>query len=291
MRGGRAAPIAATALLLAAPVALPLPAANALAQTRPLATEDPRPVPAGLAVVEAGVTALVDEAFPLSGLEGTLVELPVATFRFGFGRAELAVSSGYQRLWIDERRPAPFADALDFDGDAVGDIVDPVVATKVVLWHETARQPAVSVRFATKLPSAANRKGLGTDATDFFLALLAGKSLGPLRATANFGMGVLSIPEDGQRQNDVLVYGLAVARRVGERLEVVAEVAGREDVKGDAPAGTEDRGRALLGARWQVGEWRIDAGVLTGLHRDDPAFGATVGLSRGFAAFGGEAGP
>ena len=271
-----------TALLLA----LAGSVAGASAQERPLRTEDPVPVPRGIVLVESGIDLLADRSFPLSGLSGTLARIPAVGFRIGFGRTEFRVSGGYQALFVESRRAAPLSGELEVDGDVAADVVDPVVATKIQLQHERGIRPAVGVRLATKLPSASNENGLGTDAIDVFVSLLAGKDLGATRVMANLGFGILSIPTRGDRQNDVLVYGVALERPVGEGWEVVAEIAGREDVKGDTPAGTEDLGQARLGARWSLGEgWTVDGAALFGLNDADGSVGATVGASwrvRGF---------
>lgn len=278
MTPGRACTIAVLTGLLA-----PAPGG---AQQRPLRVQDPVPIATGHVLVEAGVEWLAGRSFPLSGLAGDLARLPAVGFSFGFGRAEFQLDGGFQVMRIDHRDPAaPFADELEVDGDVTSDIVDPVVATKILLRHEGHFEPAVGLRVATKIPSAANEKGLGTDAMDFSAALLAGKRLAGTRVAANFGMGVLSVPEDGDRQNDVLVWGISVAGRVGGRLEVVAEALGREDLKGDTAAGTEDLGQARLGVRWDAGPARVDAAVIAGLEDPEAEWGLTLGATVEIPAF------
>lgn len=271
-------PLPLCAAALAA--ALLAPAAGAAAQTRPLRTVDPAPAPEGALVIATGAEFQRDRTFPLSGLFGDLVGLPLVSLTFGFGRAEFRVESGYDILWIDERDPgAAFADMVVVDGDVTSDIRDPVVSTKVLLRHETPSQPAVALRVATKFPAASNDAGLGTDAIDVYLTLLAGKDLGATRLAANLGLGVLSAPTEGHRQNDVLQYGLSAFRRVGERLQVVAEVAGREDYKGRGLPGTGEEGQARLGLRWTAGRWRFDGAAIRGLNASDASWGATVGVT------------
>ena len=276
-----AARVGATLLILLASV---IPTARA--QQRPLRTEDPEPVPAGHVRAQAGIDWLHDERFPLSGIEGDLFRLPYLELAFGLGSiAEFQVASGFNFFHVDEVRLAPLSEDLDFTGDTTTDIEDPVIGTKIRMVRETARVPAVGFRVATRIPSASNESGLGNDAFDWFLTLLAGKSLGATRLVGNFGMGVLSIPTEGDRQNDVLTYGLSVVHAATGSLSLVGEVNGRVDVKGETPAGTEDRGRALVGFRWAVGLLRVDGGLLTGLHSDDPDLGATAGVTWEFEAF------
>lgn len=254
-------------------------ASAARAQQRPLRTEDPEPIPAHHTLIELGVDLELERSFPIAGLEGDVLG-PSLGFSFGFGSyAEFQVDGGYDLLFVESRRPAPFADMLDFTGDTTSDIDDPIVATKIRLQHERAYRPAVGLRFAARFPSASNESGLGTDTIDLFLTLLAGKSVGTTRLVANFGMGVLSDPLRADRQNDVLTGGLSAAHEMG-RWTLVGEANGRLDVKGRAPPGTEDRGEVRLGARYELWEdVRLDSGLIVGLADPDADVGLTVGVT------------
>ena len=92
------------------------------------------------------------------------------------------------------------------------------MATKVRFVSERGGRPALGVRFATKLPNASNESGLGLDTTDFLATLLVGKTLGPVRLAGNLGMGILGDPTRGDRQNDVLLYGVSCRRAVSEQV-------------------------------------------------------------------------
>ena len=101
---------------------------------------------------------------------------------------------------------------------------DLVVATKIRLLAETPGRPAIGVRFATRLPNASNESGLGLDTTDFFVSVLVGKTVQSIRFVGN--VGLQRHPRrihQSDRQNDVLAYGLSVARAVRQRLEMVAK--------------------------------------------------------------------
>src|SRR5207247_6050694 len=107
---------------------------------------------------------------------------------------------------------------------------------------ETPGHPAVGVRFATRLPNAGNENGLGLDTTDFHAQLLVGKTVRSVRVVGNIGLGILGDPTRGDNQNDVLDYGISVARAVREGLEVVGELTGRAATRSGTPAvGTESR--------------------------------------------------
>lgn len=258
-------------------------AAHATAQPGSFRTEDPRLVPPGAVAARAGLELGSDAAFPASGLSGTVLRFP-AGLRFGFGRAELQVEGGYELLLIDERAPAPLDSMLDVSGDRTHDVIDPVVGLKVRISEEVAAFPSWSFRVATRLPAAGNESGLGLDTMDFWLWLLAGKTLGPARIAANVGAGVLGIPTRGDRQNDVWGYGFSVVGPLGDGWEVGAEVQGSLDVRGDTPVGTEERGQARIGVLRARGPLALDAAVTLGLEDPDPDLGAAIGVA--FTFFG-----
>ena len=224
--------------------------------------------------------------YPASGLSGAVVRLP-AELRFGFGRAELSVEGGYEFLSIDDFAPAPLDSMLDVSGEGTHDVIDPVVGMKVRIADESPVFPAWSFRVATRLPAAGNESGLGLDTTDFWLWLLAGKSIGPARVAANLGGGVLGIPTRGDRQNDVWGYGLSVTAPLAAGWAAGAEVQGSLDVRGDTPIGTEERGQARMGVRGAAGRFVLDAALIIGLEDPDPDLGAVVGIATTFlGAFG-----
>lgn len=259
------------------------------AQQRPLVTEDPETVGTGLILFEAGFDQQRDLFYPASGLQGNLLRLPVLGLSFGIGPiAELQIDGGfYNRLSVTSRRDAPLSSLLDFTGDQTRDVEDLVVATKIRLVSEAPGRPAIGVRFATRLPNAGNESGLGLDTTDFFASLLIGKTVQSIRIVGNAGLGILADPVVGHAQNDVLTYGLSVARAIRQGVEIVGEVNGRANRldEEDTPVGTESRANMRAGARFTRGTVRIDAGVIIGMTSRDPSFGVTAGLTWVFRAF------
>ncbi len=255
------------------------------AQPWPFRTEDAALVAPGAVAARLGIEVGGDREYPASGISGTVVRLPAAV-RLGLGRAELSAEGGYEFLSIEELAPAPLDSMLDVSGDRTDDVIDPVIGMKVRIAEETPVFPAWSFRVATRLPAAGNESGLGLDTTDFWLWLLAGKSIGPARVAANLGAGVLGIPTRGDRQNDVWGYGLSVTGPLGGWV-AGAEVQGSLDVRGDTPIGTEERGQARLGLRRPAGRFVLDAAVIVGLHDPEPDLGAALGLAATFhGAFG-----
>jgi hypothetical protein len=258
------------------------------AQQRPLVTEDPETIGSGLVLLEAGIDQQQAVSYPVSGLEGNLLRLPTLGVSFGLSSiAELQIDGGlYNRLTITSREEAPLSSLLDFTGDRTRAIEDLVVATKIRLLTETPGRPAVGVRFATRLPNASNESGLGLDTTDFFVSGLFGKTVQSIRFVGNVGLGILADPVRGDRQNDVLTYGLSVARAVRQGLEVVGELNGRLDTRdGEPPPGTESRGAVRLGGRFTRSTVRVDAGLIVGITSHDPSVGVTAGLTWVFKGF------
>ena len=149
---------------LAVALAAPRPA---LAQQRPLVTEDPETIGSGLILLEGGVDYQKDILYPASGLKGDLVRVPTLGVSFGLSSiAELQIDGGcYDRLTITSAgRPA--RRPRDRDRRPPTSVEDLVIATKIRFVSETAGRPAIGVRFSTRLPNAGNESGLGLDTTD-----------------------------------------------------------------------------------------------------------------------------
>ncbi|MBI4887153.1 MAG: transporter [Acidobacteria bacterium] len=264
-------------------------ASEAFAQQRPLVTEDPETVGAGRVLVEAGLDYVRDAEFPVSGLEGRLLRVPLIGVSIGVSSiAEVQIDGGlYNRLQIARRSAsAPLAAMVEVPGDTTSSVDDLVIGTKVRLVSEGATRPGFGFRFATKLPNASNESGLGLDTTDFFASLLVAKTAQSVRMVGNIGVGILGDPTRGDRQNDVLTYGMSFARAVTQRAEVVGEINGRANTRnGEPPPGTDSRSTIRFGARYTAGAVRADGAVLIGVTTRDPAFGVTAGFTYVFNAF------
>lgn len=261
---------------------------TAYAQQRPLVTEDPETIGAGRVLIEGGLDYARDAEFPASGLQGHLFRFPLIGVSIGVSSiAEIQIDGGlYNHLKITERGPAPLASMVTATGDSTSSIEDLVIGTKVRLMSEGMSRPSAALRFATKLPNASNESGLGLDTTDFFASVLMAKTVQSVRIVGNVGLGILGDPTRGDRQNDVITYGLSFARAVSQSAEVVGEVNGRADTRaGDAPPGTESRSIVRFGGRYTIGTLRADAAILFGITSSDPAVGFTAGFTYVFNAF------
>ena len=101
-----------------------------------------------------------------------------------------------------------------------------------------------------KLPNASNENGLGTDITDFYASLLVGKTVQSMRVVGNVGVAILGDPTSAvPAQNDLMTFGVSVARAMTTAAEIVAEVNGRLNfANGDPDPGAENRAAMRLGA-------------------------------------------
>lgn len=267
-----------------------LAAAPAVAQQRPLVTQDPEVVGAGMILIEGGFDYQHQVTYPLSGLQGNLLRVPLVGLSFGLSSiAELELDGGFHNGLSITRTgvgPAPLAGMLTVTSDSTHDVEDVVVATKIRILEEQPSRPAFGLRFATRLPNAGNESGLGLDTTDFHFDALVGKTVRSVRVVGNIGLGILGDPTRGDNQNDVLDYGISVARAVKEGVEVVGEITGRASTRGGTPpVGTEARGMMRLGGRFTRGATRVDAGILVGMTSLDPSFGFTAGVTYVFKGF------
>ena len=261
----------------------------AAAQQRPLVTEDPEPVGAGRVLIEGGIDVVHDQHYPVSGLKGNLWRAPVIGISVGLSSiAELQIDGApFNRLSITERTAgAPLSSLLTATGPTTHGVDDFVIGTKIRLFAEVTGRPAIGLRIATKLPNASNESGLGLDTVDFYASLLGGKTVESVRVVGNLGVGILSDPTSGNRQNDVLTYGLSFARALTQQAEVVGEFNGRVSTRhARAFPGTESRSLLRLGGRYTRGPARLDAGVFLGLTAIDPTIGFTTGFTYVFNAF------
>jgi hypothetical protein len=260
-----------------------------LGQSRPLVTEDPETVPTGNILLEAGFDYQHGAVYPASGLTGNLIR--VGTFGLSFGvssLAEIQIDGGLRnRLSIATRDPdAPLAGMLDVAGESTSDFEDLRIGAKVKFASETAARPAMAVRFSTRLPNAGNESGLGLDTTDFHLGFAIAKTVRSVRVAGNAGFGILGDAARGDRQNDVLEYGISVARAVRPDVEVVGEWNGRLNTRsGEPPVATDSLAVLRLGARLTRGPVRVDGALMLGVTDRDPEWGLTGGLTWVFRGF------
>ena len=254
----------------------------ARAQQRPLVTEDPETVGVHRVLVEAGLEIDKDQLYSAYGVKGDTVHGPTFGVSIGISpSAEIQVDGGlFQRLTVNERRPAPLASVLDFTGDHASTLEDFTVATKIRIASEADTHPAFGVRFGTKLPTAKRESAMGLGTTDFFASFLVAKTVQSIRTVGNVSFLVLGNPQSAQESVHGLGFGVSIARALTNEFEVVGEVNGRTSPWGDAvPAGLESRGTFRFAARYTYALFRVDVGVLVGMTSRDPSFGISAGAT------------
>jgi hypothetical protein len=270
-------------------VALCATAVPALAQQRPLVTQDPEPVGSGKMLIDLGVDHSKGEVYPLSGLTGNLTRYGTFDLSFGVSPvAEIQIDGGFHnQLTITARNSsAPLASLVTATGSSTGDVEDGVIGAKIRLLHEKGGRPSLAVRFVTRLPNAKHDSGLGQNTTDFAFGFLSGKTAGDWRVAGNVGFAIMQDPVHDGIQNDVLTYGGSLARKLSHGVEAVAEINGHADPRhGTPPISTERRSLVRVGARLTSGQLRYDAGVIVGLTSHDPMWGLTAGMTWTFDAF------
>jgi len=269
-------------------VLISLAAGAAFAQQRPLVTEDPETIGAGRLLVEGGIEYDRDVVYPVSGLQGHLLRVPIVGLSIGVSSiAEIQIDQvSFQRLDITSRQLGPLSDLVTATGASASDSEDVMIGAKLRIAPEGTKRPAFGFRFATKLPNAGNESGLGLDTTDFLASILVGKTTQSVRIVGNIGLGILGDPTNGSRQNDVVTYGVSFARAITDAAEVVGEVNGRANTRSAGPLpGTESRSIVRMGLRYTTGGLRGDAALLLGATNDDLGIGFTAGFTYVFTAF------
>ncbi|HQR32943.1 MAG TPA: hypothetical protein PLK30_09405 [Blastocatellia bacterium] len=255
----------------------------ALAQQRPLVTEDVEVVKPGTVRFEFGFEFLQDKNFTLSGLNGDLTRFGVVSATFGLApNVEFETGGVIQNFLSINRQfrasavPLQLSQATNSTHDA-GDFY---LATKIKLRPETKRMPGVGFRFGAELPNSNQSRGIGVNQINFFATTLAGKNFGKrFRVVGNLGLGILTAPIDRFTQNDVLLYGLGASYLYNDRLTLVGEVNGRYNTRKQAPLGTESEGTARLGARIRAAGLIWDIAGIRGLNNNSAQSGISFGVS------------
>ncbi len=270
-------------LLLGLLAALP-----AMAQDRPLRTPDAETVPAGSTRLQLGFDFLQDVSFPLSGLTGDLTSVAVLHVRTGLGRIVEIQLEGAIQNFLSVSRQVDAIVTPDFTGArSTRSVSDFRGYTKVRLFGETDRRPAIAFRFGFQMPTSDQRRGIGTNTTNLFAEIILQKHLGKLNLFGNLGLGILESPAAQFSQNDVLLYGFALTYPVHPRVHLVGEIAGfwsARDTTGDL-VGTESRAQGRFGVQVEAGGFFWDLAGIAGIYKNDPRTGFTFGVRKDIRLF------
>lgn len=260
-----------------------------VAQQRPLLTEDVDIIKPGVIRIESSIDFLQDIKFPLSGLRGDLTRLADTRLSFGLApNVEVQIEwAVHNFLSIDGRGQSAVPLRLGGNSNDANDVGDVTIWAKLKLREETARVPAIGFRFGARLPNSDQSRGIGTNTTDFYAMITAGKKFKEKRLNVfgNIGLGILQAPVNEFTQNDVLLYGLAGIYTVNDRLNLVGEVNGFHSTRSRAPLGTEDYAEARIGAQIRALGVRWNAAGIFGLTDRAPRTGFTLGITYDWEAF------
>ena len=266
-------------------VALLTWASYAVAQQRPLLTEDIDIIPPGTMRIEAGIDFLQGAKFPASGLTGDLTRVGVIGINIGFApNVEFQVEGVAQNfLSINSTGPSAIPLALAPGANSANDIGDFTLATKIKLRSETKRGPSLGFRFGVQLPNSNQARGIGLNQTNAFGSILMGKKFGPagrFNTFGNLGIAILTAPTSLFSQNDVVTYGLAGIFRLNDQFSLAGEVNGRVNTRpGSGPLGTESQSEARLGMQIRASGLRFDFAGIKGLTNFSPNSGVTIGVT------------
>ena len=258
----------------------------AVAQQRPLITEDVDIIPPGSIRLEAGIDFLQNAKFPLSGLTGDQTRVGVISVNIGLSpNVEVQIDGVAQNFLSVNSQTIPSPIALDFNPgtNSTNDIGDFTLSTKIKIRSESRVGPSLGFRFGVQLPNTNQARGIGVNQTNAFGTILIGKKFGKdgrVNLFGNIGIGILTAPLEQFTQNDVLLYGLAGIFRVHKNFNIAAEVNGRANTRGGAaPLGTESQSEARLGMQLKASGLRFDFAGIAGLSEFSPRSGVTFGVT------------
>ncbi len=257
----------------------------AIAQQRPLITEDVDIIPPGSLRIEAGIDFLQNAKFPVSGLTGDLTRAGVIGINIGLApNVEVQIEGVAQNvLSINSRGPSAIPLSVKPGANSTNDFGDFTLWTKIKLRNESANLPSVGFRFGVQLPNSNQGRGIGLNQTNAYGQILLGKKFGHnarVNTFGNLGIAILTAPTGLFSQNDVLTYGIAGIVRLNKQFSVAGEVNGRANTRpGSGPLGTESQGEARLGMQIRASGMRFDFAGIKGLTRLSPRSGITVGVT------------
>jgi len=244
----------------------------AVAQQRPLATEDPRLIEEGTVVTELGLGYQHHARFPVSGLTGDLYAILVNGIHFGVGKRAEFQMTGTAHNYLK----------LENNAGSRNDWGDLAISTKIKIAEEGRSLPIISFRPTVVLPNSNRTKGIGTDGTHFFGDILVGKSAGSAFIFGTIGIGMLDDANRPQSQHDVIDYAIAAVIPAGNRLKVLGEWNGYHNTRPNPSRGGESRGQARLGVQLKGGGTTWDVAATAGTTHWDHKVGFVAGMTKEF---------
>lgn len=261
---------------------------GALAQQRPLLTEDVDITPEGTIELGAGIDFFQNAKYPVSGLKGDLTRVGDIRIRTGFSKnVEFQVEGVLQNFLAINSQSSRTTIPLNLDGNSTNDAGDFVISTKIKLRNETSTTPAIGFKVGFEVPNSDQARGIGTNQINVFGKILLQKGFGRnagkrprVNVFGNLGLLIMTAPVDRFTQNDMLLYGLAGVFKLSERINIVGEVNGRANTRGGTPPlGTESVGQFRIGTQIRASKLRFDTAAVFGLTKYSPRTGVVFGVT------------
>jgi hypothetical protein len=258
------------------------------AQDLPLQTPSAEVIAPGSVRTEVAFDFLQNVTFPLSGLSGDLTNIGDVTYRMGLGKiVEIQVQGMVQEFLSIKEQGASFVPLSLPHSNSTSDVGDFSLWTKILLFGEHGRRPAIATRFGFQMPNTNQARGIGNNAINIFSEVILERHFGRVDIFGDLGLAILTSPNAMYSQNDELLYGLAFSYPLNRRVSLLGEVAGRYSDRTITPAllGTESRGQARFGAQISAGGLVWNFAGIGGLTKNDPRTGFTFGVSKDFQLF------
>lgn len=171
----------------------------------------------------------------------------------------------------------------EIEGERETGIGDTRIGIQAVALKDTEQHPALAFAYYVKLPSASERKGLGTGRVDHKLVALFSKKVG--ETDIDFNTAYLIV---GREHADGWISGgqaaLSLARDFKSGLGALGELSwqSKDDVQ---PKGVYGLGALTYQANRRLS---FDAGIRFGINSEAPRVGVFVGMTVGAADFYGD---
>jgi outer membrane putative beta-barrel porin/alpha-amylase len=224
----------------------------------PLFTDDADTVPKGKFQLGSGVEYYKAGSLRRwSGLVNPVVGLN--------DRWEAGLNFGYQ--WQEHR---------DSSGTARADgVLDTMLATKWKWFDQTNHWFSLSTRLDFKIPTASDRRGLGTGNSDLGGVLIATKTVGATSFDFNVGYTLLVVGGSGLGDDEIFI-GQTVRHALSERWTLVGEVFGRIPCSGERDATANFNGGVQYFLKPNL---VLEAAALTSVGRNSPDLTAYLGFT------------
>jgi hypothetical protein len=196
------------------------------------------------------------------------IALPMEVIVGLFPRLDVGIASGYQFVRLPANGELRWVDGF----------LDTALTVKGAWLEQEHHGISLTLTSGVKLPTASERKGLGSGDVDVEVIAVATRSWGRTSLDANVGY-TFSAPFAVQRESDLLLCGVAGRHLLTDSLELFAEVFV------ESPPDDWDAAEVVARGGFQLAltDWlRWGTGLGTGLRSGSPDLTATTGITWAF---------